>query len=463
MKTPNTLTPSHGIVIPDRHAGRARAFVIGGAVVFIIGGLAVAAAYAGVFSKDESPPAIKLITPAEGAEYAGVLRVKGSVGDDSRLKEFHLTLDGADRTPNVGLGKIRGFNFDFKLDTAKLEDGKHELALAAADVGGRRANVKVAFYVENHATVLKLAFEPARVDQGRVLAVKLTANKRLYDLKGGLWDQKFPFFKVEDGFESIVGIRASCPPGDYPVTVTGYDAYDKPVNLEGKVTVADGGYIKEEIEIEAREKKALFDPALAEKKQLEYQREESILTRNRDEQLWAGAFVIPTTGRQTSPFGSYRVFSTGGEERHLGVDIAAKEGTPVRAANRGIVMMAEGLIVRGNAVIVDHGRGVFTIYNHMSAVAVKPGDRVEKGQVLGYVGSTGLSTGPHLHWEMRVFKWVVDPLQWTTATFTYRPAAEEEKAVADVEAAYKQVLEAPLPPKLESVTKGKNGGEEEKE
>jgi hypothetical protein len=449
MKTPTPLTPSHGIVIPDRRPSRIRALLVAGAVAFIVGGLAVAAAYAGVFTKDESPPVVKLVTPAEGAKYAGVLRVKGSVGGGSRLKEFSLRLDGADRTPRVALGKIRGFNFDFKLDTAKLDDGKHELALAAADEGGRRADVKVAFYVENHATVLKLAFDPVKVDQGRVMTVKLTANKRLYDLKGNLWDQKFPFFKVADGFQSLVGIRASCPPGDYPVKVTGYDAYDKPVNLEGVVSVANGGYIKEEIEIASREKKALFDPALAEKKQLEYQREESILTRNRDEQLWAGTFVIPTAGRQTSPFGSYRVFSTGGEERHLGVDIAAKEGTPVRAANRGIVMMAEKLIVRGNAVLVDHGRGVFSIYNHMSALAVKPGDRVEKGQVLGYVGSTGLSTGPHLHWEMRVFKWVVDPLQWTAATFTYRPAAEEEKAVADVEAAYKQVLEAPLPPKIE--------------
>lgn len=456
-------TPHHGIVIPDRRPNRIRTLIVAGAVVFIVSGLAVAAAYAGVFTKDESPPAIKLVTPAEGAKYGGVLHIQGSVGDESRLKEFRLLLDGADRTPKIGLGKIRGFKFDFKLDTAKLDDGKHELALAAADEGGRRSEAKVAFYVENHATVLKLAFEPPRVDQGRIMTVKLTANKRLYDLKGSLWDQKFPFFKVGDGFRSIVGIRASCPPGDYPVAVTGYDAYDKPVKLEGKVTVTDGGYIKEEIEIASREKKALFDPALAEKKQLEYQREESILTRNRDEQLWAGTFIIPTPGRQTSPFGSYRVFSTGGQERHLGVDFAAKEGTPVRAANRGIVMMAEQLIVRGNAVLVDHGRGVFSIYNHLSAMAVKPGDHVEKGQVLGYVGSTGLSTGPHLHWEMRVFKWVVDPLQWTTTTFTYRPPAEEEKAVAEVEAAYKLALEAPLPPKIEPAAKDEATGKEEEE
>jgi murein DD-endopeptidase MepM/ murein hydrolase activator NlpD len=113
-------------------------------------------------------------------------------------------------------------------------------------------------------------------------------------------------------------------------------------------------------------------------------------------------------------------------------------------------MLAEELIVRGKTVIVDHGRGVFSIYNHLSAVAVEPGQKLEKGEVLGYMGSTGLATGPHVHWEMRVFKWVVDPIEWTKVVYTYRSAEEEEKAQEDVERGYQAALAAAPPEAKES-------------
>jgi len=444
-------TARDDIVIPSRR-GRAPVIVIlalaAAAAVFL-----AVAAWAGLFDKDEAAPVLTLEAPAEGAKYEGVVEIVGRVVDASRLGEFALTLDGADCTPALDLGNRRTLSFRFKLDTTLLADGRHELALAAADAGGRSASTAVTFYVANHPTVLELAFDPPRVDQGRILAVRLNANKKLYDLEGELWEQKFPFYKTADGFASLVGVRASCPPGDYPVVVTGFDAYDQPVKLEGTVAVADGGYLKEKIVIAAPEKKKIFDPALEEKKMLEYRKVQSIITRRRDEQLWAGTFIMPAEGRTTSPFGTYRTFSTGGEERHLGVDLANKEGTPVRAANRGEVMLAEELIVRGKAVVVDHGRGVFTIYNHLSATAVEPGEKVEKGQILGYMGSSGLATGSHLHWEMRVFKWVVDPLEWTQKTFTYRSPEEEAAAEAEVERGY-EAARAAAPPQPKEIAGG---------
>jgi murein DD-endopeptidase MepM/ murein hydrolase activator NlpD len=446
-------TPRDDIVIPRRRFGGRLAVIV---VVVLAVAAAVflgLAAWGGIFSKDETAPRVTLDVPAEGAKYEGVIEITGSVADESKLSEFSLVLDGADCTPAFELGERRTVEFRFKLDTGLLADGRHELAVAAADARGNRASVGVTFYVENHPTVVELAFEPSRVDQGRILVVNLNANKKLYDLEGKLWNQKFPFYKTADGFTSVVGVRASCPPGEYPVVVAGYDAYDEAVELKGTVTVADGGYIKENIVIAAPDKKKIFDPALEEKKMLEYRKVQGIITRRRDEQLWAGTFAMPAEGRITSPFGTYRTFSTGGEERHLGVDIANKEGTPIRAANRGEVMLAEGLIVRGNAVIVDHGRGVFSIYNHLAAVAVDPGQPVEKGQVIGYMGSTGLATGSHVHWEIRVFKWVVDPLQWTKAAFTYRPPEDEEKALQEVERGYEEALAA-APPEAKESTGG---------
>jgi murein DD-endopeptidase MepM/ murein hydrolase activator NlpD len=83
----------------------------------------------------------------------------------------------------------------------------------------------------------------------------------------------------------------------------------------------------------------------------------------------------------------------------------------------GTVALAEPLQVRGNAVILDHGLGVLTGFWHLSQIDVSPGEQVAKGQVVGLVGNTGLSTGPHLHWEMRVLSVPVDPLQWTADEF----------------------------------------------
>jgi murein DD-endopeptidase MepM/ murein hydrolase activator NlpD len=99
------------------------------------------------------------------------------------------------------------------------------------------------------------------------------------------------------------------------------------------------------------------------------------------------------------------------------MDIAGDTGAPVSASNRGKVVLAEDLKVRGGAVIIDHGMGVYSAYYHLSAIKVKKGQMVEKGQVVGLVGSEGLSTGPHLHWEMRVTGKAIEPKLWTQRTF----------------------------------------------
>ena len=83
----------------------------------------------------------------------------------------------------------------------------------------------------------------------------------------------------------------------------------------------------------------------------------------------------------------------------------------------GTVVLAEPLDVRGNAVVIDHGAGVFTGYWHLSQIDVQAGQQVKPGDQLGLVGTTGLSTGNHLHWEMRVHGIAVDPLQWTGKVF----------------------------------------------
>lgn len=126
-------------------------------------------------------------------------------------------------------------------------------------------------------------------------------------------------------------------------------------------------------------------------------------------------FITPLRGqfRHTSPYGSRRTYGNDPTlSAHAGEDYSAPPGTPVYAPAAGQVVLAEALFVRGNAVVVDHGNGVFTGYWHLSELGVKPGDAVKTGQLIGKVGSTGLSTGAHLHWELRIAGMAVDPLQW---------------------------------------------------
>ena len=122
--------------------------------------------------------------------------------------------------------------------------------------------------------------------------------------------------------------------------------------------------------------------------------------------------IYPTQGRITSPFGNRLHPILGYSRLHAGVDISAPSGTEIFAAGSGRVIGAGVAGGYGNRVIIDHGGGLATLYAHMSSMTVSEGDTVVAGDLIGYVGSTGLSTGPHLHFETRESGTPVDPLNY---------------------------------------------------
>lgn len=126
-------------------------------------------------------------------------------------------------------------------------------------------------------------------------------------------------------------------------------------------------------------------------------------------QLWEGPFILPTEGRVTTPFGYRRLINGKTESSHNGMDISAQEGTPVIASNKGKVAIAGDFFLLGRFIILDHGLGIFTVYLHMKDTFVKNGDIVDKGSKIGEVGTTGMSTGPHLHFGIRLGKARVSP------------------------------------------------------
>ncbi len=137
------------------------------------------------------------------------------------------------------------------------------------------------------------------------------------------------------------------------------------------------------------------------------------------EMLWRGAFLPHGRAQVESRFADHRTYFYEGEEVdqqvHLGYDLAVTANVPVRAANHGVVLYADYLGIYGNTVVIDHGLGVQSLYAHLSSVVVAPGARVERGQVIGRSGRTGLAGGDHLHFTMLVGGRMVSPVEWWDA------------------------------------------------
>lgn len=130
-----------------------------------------------------------------------------------------------------------------------------------------------------------------------------------------------------------------------------------------------------------------------------------------DSALYAVGFIRPVKGgRLTSIFGSQRILNGKPKNAHNGLDIAAPRGTPVYAASDGrVIFVADNFYYSGNFIIIDHGQGLNTSYLHLSKTYVKEGDYVHKGDKIGAIGTTGRSTGPHLHWSAQWYNKRIDP------------------------------------------------------
>jgi murein DD-endopeptidase MepM/ murein hydrolase activator NlpD len=201
---------------------------------------------------------------------------------------------------------------------------------------------------------------------------------------------------------AIVGIPLSAPLAPRQVIVRSGDT-----RQEVQFTIADKQYASQSLKVAPGQ--VNLSPADLERVNREKSVIEHALSRWSDEPPETLRMPQPIPGVRSSSFGMRRIFNGESRNPHSGMDIAAAVGTPVRAPLAGTVIDIGDYFFNGNTVFVDHGRGMISMYCHLSAIDVTPGQRVAAGTTLGKVGMTGRVTGPHLHWALSLNRAWVDP------------------------------------------------------
>lgn len=260
--------------------------------------------------------------------------------------------------------------------------------------------------------ILDLTLTPLPLNQGGAFGLQMTTRRPVTAI--GLFMDRPVTFPYGDGLHhaAVFGVGRLAQPGLYPLAVYLRDEADNLFAFETRVRVAAGPYGNEHIPVPAR-LQAILDPATIEP---ELALLAGYMTPVTAWRYWEDTFGRPSAGEITSYFGTWRSYGGQLETYHPGVDFGAPTGSPVQAPAAGRVVFVDTLAVRGKATIIDHGWGVYTGYWHQSEVYVMVGDVVEAGQIIGLVGNTGLSTGPHLHWEMWAGGVPVDPMPWMKRT-----------------------------------------------
>ncbi len=349
---------------------------------------------------DGEPPRAEIGVPDRPVR--GQVTVTVSLSDNCRVGETRVYLDGRLLGP---AGPA------IAVDTAGLPDGDHRLAVLAADVA-LRPNVgraEAVFRTDNTPPTLTAPAGPVLIRQGEARPVEIVSTEPLGRAELRWADFTVPITAELTRLLVPVAAGPADPPGTRRLEVAAWDPAGNEARLAVEVRVQAGTFPVDYVPV-APELTPLLDPQVR-------AREEAYLAEVFRQVTWpprwAGGFRRPVAGQVSSAFGARRGYAGGVlSAPHLGVDLAAPAGVPVVAAADGRVALAEGLRVRGNAVVIDHGLGVYTAYYHLGEIRVRPGQEVRAGETLGLVGSTGLATGPHLHWELRVFGVPADPLGW---------------------------------------------------
>ncbi|MBI3606402.1 MAG: M23 family metallopeptidase [Nitrospirae bacterium] len=258
---------------------------------------------------------------------------------------------------------------------------------------------------------------PRRVKQGDVLALTFPLRAAegvaaVGEFVGRFHDRETPVFPVAGGVGVLLGVDMEDVAGTSDFVLERRKA-DAPVTVARvAVTILPGDFGVQKLSLPQTQ--VDLDAETVERVEDE-QRTMLATMRPVTPRVWKGEFVLPSEGSVQRTFGLRRVINGQPRRPHTGEDITAPSGAPVLAINEGTVQLVADHFFSGKSIVVDHGLGLYSMYFHLSAVTVHPGDRVAKSQVIGAVGASGRASGPHLHWGVRLNGARVNPLSLATA------------------------------------------------
>ena len=217
-------------------------------------------------------------------------------------------------------------------------------------------------------------------------------------------NKRVAVFPYKNTWVAMAGIGLSTKPGDYEFSIRRADG----LNLNTKITVKYKKYDEQHLTIKNKRK---VNP----NKDDSYRIVAESKRKKKAKKLYSDRspkvdFIWPVTGRISSIFGLRRFFNEQERRPHSGLDIAASEGTPIKATADGTVIDAGDFFFSGNMIYLDHGQGLVSLYAHLSKINVKLGDRVKQGDIIGELGRTGRVTGPHLHFAIIANQTLIDPV-----------------------------------------------------
>jgi murein DD-endopeptidase MepM/ murein hydrolase activator NlpD len=257
---------------------------------------------------------------------------------------------------------------------------------------------------------IKVTRQARSLQPGEIVLLEVESSRPLRQLRAVAFGHEFPCYLDGSGprWTGLVGIDLDTKPGRYAVKVSGSDIDGKPVASEDTLTITAKKFPTRELTVD---EKFVNPPAsvMARIKE-ESERVRAIFDAVSVQRYWHGPFRVPVPGPAISEFGKRSIYNGQPRSPHTGTDFQGATGTPIQAPNAGKVVLAANLYYSGNTIILDHGQGLYSYFGHLSAFSVRAGDQVNSGDVVGKVGATGLVTGPHLHWSVRLVGTRVDPL-----------------------------------------------------
>ena len=247
----------------------------------------------------------------------------------------------------------------------------------------------------------KIVLSPKKIGPGDILLVTVSGATGTVD---GMFNGKKIYFNpAKKSYTAIVGIDLLTEPGKYTLDITANGSA-----LHRTVKVSKKSYRTQRLKMP--KDMVELSPENEARAEREQQKMASIWP-NRTDRLWTGEFMNPREGEIGTEFGVKRLMNGIPKNPHTGVDVVAEEGEEVHAPNNASVVLVDDQFFTGNAVVLDHGQGIYTMFFHLSKILVEPGQKVRKGDVIGLVGATGRASGSHLHWGVRVQGARVDPLE----------------------------------------------------